>query len=303
MSYEIPRSKVITWQGIELNAKHANQQLAILTVSNTEEDSYDSAVNTITALNLRATNTLAKLPLEQFDSKRPSFACAIIPRANFLEATKMPANYSWAKICSRSLWRKGREDLVVVSSQYADFIDFDAKTPLEHLQEGQVDVLREVIHEHLPTLRDYYLPYPSAESLPISEAMDELVPRYILGLQQYMPASTAFLRNIAQTDLLTVNELWSDFSRHDSRPVSQNRAYGSAFLLGLGLIRQIEQEHQVGSKAALSKWMDAIVEAETPEAAVNKLASLARVDENEVWQGISLQLRGKDLLTSFENKK
>lgn len=299
MSYEIPQPEVVTWRGIELNIKYIDQQLAILTVSNSEEDLYDRAVDTITALNLRAVDALVRLPLKQFDRQRPFFACAVIPEADFLEATGILENYRWAKICSRSLWRKDREDLVVVSSQYADSIDFDANAPPEKLREGQIDTIREVIHEHLPTLRDHYLQYPSAKSLPISEAMDELVPRYILGLQRHMPTSTVFLRSIPQTDLLTVHDLWSGFSEHDSRPVSQNKAYGSAFLLGLGLIRQIEELHRVEPEPALSMWMDAIVEAETPESAVNRLASTANVDQDIIWRGSSLQLSGQEILASY----
>lgn len=126
--------------------------------------------------------------------------------------------------------------------------------------------------------------------------MDEVVPRHVLRLQDHMPTSTAFLRNISSDDLLTLQDLWTGFSQYGSEPVSQNRAYGSAFLLGLGLIRAIEEIYNVGAEDALNMWMDAIVEAETPESAVNLLASIANLGGNEVWHGKTLQLKGQEVL-------
>lgn len=297
MNYEIPQPKIVIWQGIELYVKRVDPQLVILSTNTPEDQSYPHAVDRITSLNLWAVKKISELPLGQFDRNKPSFACIVIPQATFLGSTGIPENYSWAKICSRSLWREGREDLVVTSSQYADFFDFNTKTPLETLDEKQIDVLREIVHEHLPTMRDHYLRYPSAKCLPISEAMDELIPRYIFGLQAHMPTSTAFLRNIFTADLLTIQDLWTGFSQHSSEPVSKNRAYGSAFLLGLGLISQIEEICEADPKSALSKWMDAIVEAKTPKSAVNLLASIANLDKKEVWQGKTLQLKGQEALT------
>jgi hypothetical protein len=299
MSHEIPQPETVIWQDIELNIKRVNQQLAILSVSNSEEDAYSGCVDKITDLNLKAVEMIIGLPLKQFERQPPSFRCAVIPRLRFIQAAGIPSNYSWATICSRCLLHEDREDMVVVSSQYAESIDFDPNTSVEKLEERQVDILREAIHEHLPTLRDHYLQYPSKESLPISEAMDELVPRYILGLQKQMPVSTAFLKIISQTELLTVKELWGGFSNHDSAPIALNKAYGSSFLLGLGLIRQIEIEHNSTPREALDIWMNTIVGAKTPEEAVSCLASVAKVQEYEVWNGRSLQLKGQDYLTHY----
>jgi len=140
MNYKTPKPEVVTWQGLELNVKRVSRQLAILSVD-TREESYSHAVDKITELNLWAVERLSRLPLRQFDRQKPCFACAVIPQADFLESTGIPANYSWAQICSRSLWREGREDLVVASSRYADSIDFDPNTRLEELDEERINLL------------------------------------------------------------------------------------------------------------------------------------------------------------------
>lgn len=296
MSYKILQPEVVIWKGVELNIKQVDSQLAILSINSPEDESYFYAVDRITKLNLWAVDRLSRLTLKQFDIKKPSFACAVIPQTIFLGTTGIPKSYSWAKICSRNLQPKDRENLVVASSQYADSIDFDPKTPLETMDERQIDILREIVHEHLPTMRNHYLQYPSSRSLPISEAMDELVPRYLLGLQDHMPASTTFLINISYDKLLTTQDLWGGFSQHSSEPISQNIDYGSAFLLGLGLIHHIEQAHNVDPESALNMWMNAIVAAETPESTVTNLALTAQVSQKEIWQEKSMQLSGQEIL-------
>lgn len=296
MSSEILQPEITQWQGIEFAIKHPHTQLAILTVPHPQEEGYANAVDKIIELNLHAVDLLSKLPLKRYEETAPQFACAIIPQDDFLKATGIPSNYAWATICSRSVWRQGREDLVVASSAHAKAIDFDPTTPLAQLQETQVDVLREIVHEHLPTLRDCYLKYPSAQSLPISEAMDELVPRYILGFQAYMPKSKAFLQKLPETDLLTVNDLWRGFSTYSSNPIRTNRAYGSAFLLGLGLIKRIEKAKQANPREALNLWLEAVSQADSPKSAVNSLASLSSSNKEELWNNKTLQLEGQKSL-------
>ncbi|MCX7996525.1 MAG: hypothetical protein N2691_02050 [Patescibacteria group bacterium] len=244
-----------------------------------------------------AVEKIFSLRLRQFREKPPSFACAIVLRDKFLEFTKIPASYTWALSCSRGLRRAGREDTVVISSAYANLLDFNPNDPLDKLSEQQVDILRESIHEHLPTLRDHYLPYPSAKLLPISEAMDEIIPRYVLGLQEHMPGSTRFLVAIPDERLLTVRDLWIGFSRIASDPVSRNVAYGSAFLLGLGLIRQIEKLFRVCPESAVSMWLDTMCKAETPVSCVANLASLAEIEESGIWYERSLQRSGQQFLS------
>lgn|GEM_PF-2355473 len=256
---------------------------------------YNDSVRSIAGLNGLAVSLIANLNLSQFQQRQPKFTFVVIPSDDFLRVTKIPENFGWATTCSRGIWRQDREDAVVVSSIH-DCQNLGPSSDIGQLTETQADVLREAVHEHLPTLRDTYLPFSSASALPISEAMDELVPRYILGMQDYMPKSTQFLVDLPEDKLLTIQDLWDGFSRHSSDPIRTNHAYGSAFLFGIALIKKLENNGEFNKSEALSLWLDLMVKAKSPIDVVEKFAKYLDVDTKLLYSDKVFQKEGQELL-------
>jgi hypothetical protein len=287
------------WNDVEFVVRTPRHNLHMLIAVNADGDNeYKNSVSPITDLNIKAVSLLEGLKLPQFNTKKPVFSCAIIPSGRFLRTANIPENYKWATICSRGIWQDDREDAVVVSAVHASTIDFDIQAPLSILAERQVDVIREAVHEHLPTLRDTYLPYPSASALPISEAMDEAVPRFILEMQRKMPKSTQFLTDLKDEDILTVEDLWNGFSKYSSSPVSSNRAYGSAFLFGVGLLEKLQGKYGVDKTGALTMWLNSMIEAHDGLDVVTKLSDRVGLGKDALWSSIAVQKEGQELISS-----
>lgn len=278
-----------TWAGIDFKVEKPEPDFALLTpdVQNAND------ISPIKHLNHRAVTQIKSLQLPQFSLKRPLYTCVIVPSDRFLEATRIPANFGWATVCSRSVWPNQRENAVVTSTKHA--VMGVENTTITDLTESQADILREAVHEYLPTLRDTYLPYPSASALPISEAMDEAVPRYVMGLQACMPNSTHFLTELKPDQLLTVSELWDGFSKHSSNPVSTNPAYGSAYLLGVSIESRLQQREGMTPTEALSEWLGLMIKATDSKDVVKKLADRLQVTEDILWNGRQLQIEGQEI--------
>lgn len=291
----------ITWNGLEFNVTEPTRGFRVLTATLHEKDaSYQSAVPSIIDLNQRAVSLIRGLRLSQFRLKQPVFTLVIVPAEQFQQVTRIPDNFSWATVCSRRVWwaEKG-EDAVVTSSAHTAVINFDTTLPLHDLSEKQADVIREATHEHLPTLKDTYLRYPSVTELPFSEAMDETVPRLVLGLQTKMPQSTQFLASLDESQILTVEELWNGFSKYSSSPVSYNHAYGSAFLLGAGILMGLRKKYGMTNREALSLWLETMMVALDGREVVTKTANALGRSEKEVWNGKKLQKEGQEVVSKL----
>lgn len=287
----------VTWQGLDFITSKPlpNYQLLTAAKGNGNID-YEASVEPINELNSQAIQLIEELELPNYQKKKPTFSLVVVPSTDFMRVTGIPENYSWATVCSRGIWRFGREDAVVSSSDHLKTGEYSSQTPIDQLSESQFNILREGVHEHLPTLRDTYLPYPSHTALPISEAMDETIPRYVMGFQRGMDSSTQFLKRLKNEDILTIDDLWNGFSRYSSDPISTNRAYGSAFLLGRGMMQRFQEKHGINPNEALSIWLDAMVSASDGRNVVDQLAKRLDISPDFLWKEKVLQFEGQELL-------
>ncbi len=286
------------WQGLKFRVERPLANYRLLSVTDTLGDlKYQQAVGRIDSLNRKAIDLIDKIGLAQFANTHPVFTVVIVPEQYFVCVTGIPINYSeWATVCSRSVWNPHqKEDAVITSSKHSIKMDFPIDDH-DELSESQLDVFREAIHEHLPTVKDYYFPYDQASVLPLSEAIDETVPYYILDLGRRMPKFTEFRANLRVDDILTVRNLWDGFSGCSSNPVATNKAYGSVLLLGLGINRRLEVKYGLTKSGALSKWIDIMSKASVSRGVVELLAEAIKIDEQALWDSKDIQKEGQDIL-------
>lgn len=295
---ELPSIETKEWQGINFTVESPFPRYKILKAIETNGDSsYQQAIGRIDDLNRFAISKIESTKLAQLTIKPPIYTVAVIPASRFLQATGIPESFKdWATVCSRTIWKPDKkEDAVVVSSAHAKKINFQP-TNLDLLTEDQLDIVREAIHEHLPTVKDRYFPYAQATALPLSEAMDEAVPYYVLDLGKKMPRFTTFRTQLKEIEILTVSDLWEGFSRYSSNPVANNRAYASALLLGVGLIHRLQDKEGLSKTEALSAWIDAMSKVEDGKSAVAKLADRIGVTEQLLWNEKKIQSDGQEIL-------
>lgn len=284
MSEFVDSQKIHSWRDIDFRVEKDGNNLLFL-------EPIDNGV--VSSTNVERTKNLARksvdlllsLPLACYQREKPLFSVVFVPPKNFLKVTKIPEGFNWATICSREVWQKDREDAVVVS--------------YNHNGRG-VDGFREMIHEFCPTLRDTFSSsFPFNRALPVTEAMDEVVPRYVFDLQKKMGRSTKFLVNLSDNSILTVAELWKGFSLYDTAPVSKNIAYASAFLWGAGLMLKIQKEFDFNPVQALSFWLETMFRAELSSEIIPLLGDEIKIPSEEMSNGKLLQEQGRNWVRSF----
>lgn len=297
---ELPHPNTQEWQGINFRVESPLPNYRVLTAIDTYGDlNYQSSIKPIDDLNRFAIDQIDTLRLPQIVMAPSTYTVAIVPEPRFLQATGIPENFKdWATVCSRTVWRPDKkEDAVISSSAHARKINF-RPTGANDLTEEQFDIMREAIHEHLPTVKDIYFPFVQASALPLAEAIDEAVPFYNLRLGKRMPRFTKFRTDLKDDDILTVEDLWDGFSRHSSNPVATNRAYGSALLLGIGLLRRFENKYHLSPNEALSAWIDTMSKANDARDTVKQTSDRIGIGEQLLWTGKTLQKEGQEILRS-----
>ncbi|MBI5449002.1 hypothetical protein HY948_01665 [Candidatus Gottesmanbacteria bacterium] len=295
---ELPHPNTKEWQGINFRVESPLPIYRVLIATNTYGDlNYQSSIKPIDDLNRFAIGQIEALKLPQIIASPPIYTVSIVPETRFLQATGIPENFKdWATVCSRSVWHTDKkEDTVITSSTHAKKINFQPNGTID-LTEEQLDIIREAIHEHLPTMKDKYFPFVQASALPFAEAIDESVPFYNLRLGKKMPRFTKFRTELKNVDILTVEELWNGFSRHSSNPVATNRAYGSALLLGVGLLRRLENIDHLSPNEALSVWIDTMSRAKDGRDTVKQIADRIRIGEQILWSGKVVQKEGQEII-------
>jgi hypothetical protein len=230
-----------------------------LTLPNQKPDYYSRVENLIQLVSW-ATKTFSSYQVPVVEKTR-IFQMAVFPDNIYLEANKIPVQFKWSKGCSRTLNNNtGKEDIVCYSDQRVDerwanhgIIDFDIR--------------RHAIHEITPQFVDAYSQFPYNNTLDLIEAHCEVMPRISAGLQKDLPDSTKFLLNLTSDDLIVMQDLAQNgFANYSAEPVSENAAYGSAFLAGVNIAYNlgIDQSEEVDYRKGIQKWYDLVWQSTTP---------------------------------------
>lgn len=229
--------------------------------------------------------------------EKPVFQVAIFPDKFFLESTGIPAQFGWAKACSRSVNSGDKEDIVCYSDGIVDE---------GWLKDGvkDVDVQREAIHELTPQFVDTYSLFPYNKSLALLEANCEMMPRVIARLQQAMPESTKFLLGLVEKDFVTMADLdQNGFAKYSGEPIKRNRAYGSAFLAGLYLTNKLvgKPTREVDYHAGIQRWYDIVWSSKNSEELKTKVVNAIEIPYATFYQSVEPMFAGQQILRDFSS--
>ncbi len=267
------------WKGIEFKVDQVASNLQVLTPA--DGGILQSSVSKAIEISKAAIEKLSEFP----DGKSHNFNAIILPHDKFAELTGMPTEFArWSTVCAGNVFGHKSADTVIFSDKYGLRNVANSKK-----EEFQTDRLRGAIHEFSHTF------VPENGALPISEGIVEAIPRLILGLQKDIPESTKFLSELSKDKILTVEQTWNGFSQHSKEEVSKNTAYASAFLLITGIINHLEEKQNISKEKALGQLIDTMKTKEGRDIVVN-ISQKTGLDEKEIWNGKSLQLKGREML-------
>lgn len=286
--------QIATWRNKEWQVRQKGN-LRVLTLPEQPQDYYFKAGK---IRDLIADATLAFSEFQTPRVEKPVFQVAIFPDDVFLESTGIPAQFRWAKACSRSLSSGDKEDVVCYSDGLVDE---------KWLKDGviDVDVQREAIHELTPQFVDTHSLFPYNKSLALLEAHCEMMPRVIARLQQAMPESTEFLLGLAEKDFVTMDDLdQNGFAKYSGEPIKRNRAYGSAFLAGLYLANKfggLKPTGEADYHAGIQRWYDIVWAARNPEELKTKVVNAIEIPYAKFYQSVEPILNGQQILRNFSS--